>query len=464
VIRAKGQILLVDNNADRCHTLANHLADQGYAIRTASNGSEAQTYLEQEPFDVVLATAQLAGSVDPPVLRHCREHHPETAVVILDSERNFDCAFEAVRQGAYDYITEPIRVEEIRALVERVLHQPPIISPPRPDALEPDAERLIGNDPRVRRAEELIETVAGTCVPVLLCGESGTGRTRAARLLHRLSSRRDQPFVKVACGDLPETVVLGELFGQTGTSGNGTSPDRKGRFLLANGGTVYLEQVETLGTAVQLKLLRLLQDNECEPAGASRPQRVDVRLVLAAQGRLWPLAAEGKFRKDLYYRIHVAPIELPPLRERAADIPLLAEHFLHLLGRRHQRPLEAFSPEALSLLQSYPWPGNVAELENVVERAVLLGAGPRLEIKDLRPLLGNEAVLPSEGPYQPMRLKRALEGPERRILLQALQAHQWNRQATAEVLGINRTTLYKKMKRLNLEQFEPKGSEQSGSH
>jgi DNA-binding NtrC family response regulator len=460
VIRAKGQILLVDNNAARCSTLANHLASEGYAIRTASSSTEAQTYLEQGPFDVVLASAQLARSADPPMLRHCREHYPGTAVVILDSERNFDSAFEAVRQGAYDYITEPIRVEEIKTLLERVLNQPPIETLPHTPPVEPRSERLLGNDPRVRRAAELIETVADTRVPIFLCGESGTGKTLAARLIHRLSGRRDQPFVKVACGPLSEVVLISDLFGQTGKPAEGTSPEQSGKFLLANGGTVYLEEIDTLSATLQLKLLRLLQDDECEPAGAVQPQRVDVRLILGTQRPLWPLVVEGKFRKDLYYRIHVAPLELPALRERPGDISLLAEHFLKRFSQLHNRRLEAFTSDTLNLLQGYAWPGNVGELENVVERAVVLSKGPRIEVKDLRALLGSEMVAPAAEPFQPMPLKQALEGPERRIILQTLQANHWNRQATAAVLGINRTTLYKKMKRLNLDQLEPKSAEE----
>jgi DNA-binding NtrC family response regulator len=265
-----------------------------------------------------------------------------------------------------------------------------------------------------------------------------------------IAAVRDQPFVEVACGALPETLLESELFGHAAGSFTGATGDRVGKFKQADGGTIFLDEIGTASPGLQVKLLRVLQDFEFEQVGGSKTFRVDSRVILATNEELSRLVAEGRFRQDLYYRVNVINIELPSLRDRISDIPLLAKHFLARVCEDSGKKVRGYSDEALRAMQAYRWPGNVRELQNVVERAVLLGKSDTVRVEDLPPVLLAASPMPIE-PLGSRTLKQALEAPERQIILEVLESHHWNRQLTAEQLGINRTTLYKKMKRLGLE-------------
>jgi transcriptional regulator with PAS, ATPase and Fis domain len=293
--------------------------------------------------------------------------------------------------------------------------------------------------------------VADTKATVLITGESGTGKSLIARAIHRRSSRRDKPFVEVACGALPETLLESELFGHVAGAFTGATGSKMGKFMQANEGTVFLDEVATASPGMQVKLLRVLQDFEFEQVGGTETFTIDTRVILATNEDLGTAVAEGRFRQDLFYRVNVINIELPTLRDRISDIPLLAEHFLHQVCEDSGKRVRGFTEEAMAALQSYRWPGNVRELENVIERAVLLGKREMIGLDDLPPNLVAAGPVRVE-PVSAHTLKQALEGPERQIILEVLEAHAWNRQETAEALGINRTTLYKKMKRLGLEE------------
>jgi transcriptional regulator with PAS, ATPase and Fis domain len=310
----------------------------------------------------------------------------------------------------------------------------------------------------------MIEAVADTKATVLITGESGTGKSLIARAIHRRSSRRDKPFVEVACGALPETLLESELFGHVAGAFTGATGDKIGKFKQADGGTIFLDEIGTASPALQVKLLRVLQDYQFEPVGSTETITVDVRVILATNEDLQKAVQEGRFRRDLYYRINVINIELPPLRERVSDIPLLAEHFLKRICEEMGKPLKSLSDEAMAALQAYRWPGNVRELQNVLERAVLLGRKPVITLEDLPPDVA-AALTPGLSTPEKAPLKQALQLPERQIILQMLEMHNWNRQATAKALGINRTTLYKKMKRLGIEEPESarEKSEQHGA-
>jgi transcriptional regulator with PAS, ATPase and Fis domain len=286
---------------------------------------------------------------------------------------------------------------------------------------------------------------------VLITGESGTGKSLIARAIHRRSSRRDKPFVEVACGALPETLLESELFGHVRGAFTGATSDKIGRFAQADGGTIFLDEIATASASMQVKLLRVLQDMEFEQVGGTKTFRVDTRAVLATNENLANAVREGRFRQDLYYRINVISIELPPLRDRINDIPLLARHFLAAVSEESGRQVQDFTPEAIRVLQGYSWPGNVRELQNVVSRAVLLGRSDIIDADDLPRNLTAEVPVPAVS-ASGRTLKEALEGPERQIIRDVLEAHHWNRNETAEALGINRTTLYKKMKRLGLDE------------
>jgi transcriptional regulator with PAS, ATPase and Fis domain len=286
---------------------------------------------------------------------------------------------------------------------------------------------------------------------VLVSGESGTGKSMIARAIHRRSGRVKGPFVEVACGALPETLLESELFGHVAGAFTGATGEKMGKFLQADGGTIFLDEIGTASPAMQVKLLRVLQELKFEQVGGTKTFHVDVRVVLATNEDLARLVAEGRFRQDLYYRINVINVELPPLRSRVSDIPMLAHSFLEQVREDSNRQVTGFADEALAAMERYSWPGNVRELQNVVERAVLLGKGPVITLADLPPELRGTGTVIVSTAVGHKSLKEALEGPERQIIREVLEANGWNRNATADQLGINRTTLYKKMKRLGLE-------------
>jgi transcriptional regulator with PAS, ATPase and Fis domain len=297
----------------------------------------------------------------------------------------------------------------------------------------------------------MISSVADTRATVLVTGESGTGKSMIARAIHRRSSRAKGPFVEVACGALPETLLESELFGHVAGAFTGAVGEKMGKFLQADGGTIFLDEIGTASPAMQVKLLRVLQELKFEQVGGTKTFEVDVRVVLATNEELARAVAEGRFRQDLYYRINVINIELPPLRSRASDIPTLAQSFLEQVREDSRREATGFADDTMAALERYHWPGNVRELQNVVERAVLLGKGPVISVADLPAEVrgANGAMISSS--LGRKTLKEALEGPERQIIREVLDSNGWNRNLTADQLGINRTTLYKKMKRLGLE-------------
>jgi transcriptional regulator with PAS, ATPase and Fis domain len=310
---------------------------------------------------------------------------------------------------------------------------------------------IISQNERMREVFRQVKLVAATDVTALILGETGTGKELIAKAIHFNSPRKGRPFVVVNCSALPETLLESELFGHVAGAFTGATVDRQGKFLQADGGTIFLDEIATATPAMQVKLLRVLQELEFEPVGGSKTYHVDTRVILASNEDLSKLVAEGRFRQDLFYRINVINIELPPMRERISDIPLLAQHFLEEVCQEAGRPLKEFTPEVIAALQRYSWPGNVRELQNAIERAVLLGKSDRICLEDLPRQIAAVGPLSVE-PIGSRTLKEALSAPERQIILEVLESNQWNRFATADVLGINRTTLYKKMKRLGLEE------------
>jgi transcriptional regulator with PAS, ATPase and Fis domain len=312
---------------------------------------------------------------------------------------------------------------------------------------------IIGRDYKMSKMFDLLESVADTRTTVLILGENGTGKTITARAIHQLSSRRDQPFIEVACGALPDTLLESELFGHVKGSFTGATQDKAGKFLQANGGTLFLDEIGTASQSLQVKLLRVLQDREFEPVGGNTTHKVDVRLVLATNENLEERVRTGEFRQDLYYRINVIAVTQPPLRERLGDIPLLVSHYLEEFNRQTGKQVRELDDHAMQALQRYNWPGNVRELVNIIERAVVLAKSDIITLMDLpEQLRREEQELALSYPRLVGRagLKSALADPERQIIIDALEQHGWNRQETARMLGINRTTLYKKMKKYDI--------------
>lgn len=449
----RGTLLLVDDDRLVLDAMANWLREQGYEVLAAGGRESAIKHLGERRFDLVLADIRLADGDGFDILAHCRQHYPQTTVVLITGYATIETGIEALRAGAFDLITKPLIDEELSMAIDRALTQREVIAENQKLKAQLDLrfglENIVGHDHRMQRVFDMVDRVADTKATVLVTGESGTGKSLLARAIHRRSGRRDQPFVEVACGAMPETLLESELFGHAVGAFTGAIGDRVGKFAQSDKGTIFLDEISTASPGLQVKLLRVLQEFEFEPVGSTKTQRVDTRVILATNEDLSQAVQQGRFRQDLYYRINVINIELPPLRERLTDIPLLAQHFLARTAEETGKKSAAFREDALTALQRYNWPGNVRELQNVVERAVLLSRGSEIGVEDLPAHLAAGApvgIAPATG----KALKDAMEAPERQIILEVLELNHWNRNATADALGINRTTLYKKMKRLGL--------------
>ena len=447
-----GRILIVDDDPLVPRTLRLLLNKHGHDVRVAPGAAEAFRQLAAHPVDVVLSDINMPGPDGFEVLKHVRGTHPSTQVILVTGYGTIDSAVRGMREGAFDYVTKPVLDEEMLLVVERALESGRL----RAENVELRAaldrtkgsKKVIGNDPSLQRVFDTIQAVAPTRATVLITGESGTGKSMISRLVHDASPRRGGPFVELNCGALPETLLESELFGHTKGAFTGASGARPGRFLAADHGTLFLDEIGASTPALQLKLLRVLQERKFEPVGSEESLEVDVRLILATNEDLTKCVAEGRFRQDLFYRISVVPIHLPPLRERIGDVPVLAQHFLKRFTEENEKPVTEIDDSTMTILQAHAWPGNIRELENVIERGVILARGTVLMPGDLPPELTKSAPAPSGD--RTLALKRALEIPEREIIERTLKSQGWNRQKTAHALDINRTTLFNKMRKYGL--------------
>jgi DNA-binding NtrC family response regulator len=390
------------------------------------------------------------------VLREARALRPEAGVILLTGHGTIESAVEAMRLGAFDYVTKPFESSELLHRVQNALAHHQLVNEVRLLRQQIREQRgfgrLVGRSPQIQRVIEMISRVAGTDTTILIEGESGTGKELVARAIHAESPRADRPFVAINCGALPETLLESEMFGHVKGAFTGATATKKGLFEEADRGTLFLDEIGDTSAAIQIKLLRVLQEREIRRVGSNAPIKIDVRVLAASHRSLEELVKEGRFREDLLYRLNVVTIPVPPLRERREDIPLLAAHFLEGAAKRLGKPVPTLSQEAMNLLLEYPWPGNVRQLENAIERAVLLATRETIFPGDFPPSLLRAAKTgePSVPPAKPMRLEEV----EREHILSTLEAFGWNQARAAEVLGIGRNTLWRKLKEYGIQSPE----------
>jgi DNA-binding NtrC family response regulator len=453
----KHQILLVDDDRHLLESMGSWLADIGYRVSLAANREQARAVLGERAIDLALVDLRLGSEDGLELLVECKKHHPNVVVILMTGYATVDTGIEAIRAGAFDLLTKPLIDDEILIAFDRALSQQKVLE--ENEQLKTQLDKrfsrnsIVGTDHRMQKTFDMVDSIADTKATVLITGESGTGKSLIARAIHQRSNRRNAPFVEVACGALPENLLESELFGHVAGSFTGATGNKVGKFKQADGGTIFLDEIGTASPSMQVKLLRVLQELEFEQVGGTETHKVNTRIILATNEDLSQAVAEGRFRQDLFYRVNVINIELPSLRERISDVPMLAKHFLAKVCEEEDKQIEGFDQSAMQAMQEYNWPGNVRELQNIVERAVLLGSGPLLSLQDLpvhiKSCSSNTLTIAPASTRQ--TLKEALEGPERQIILQCLRENNWNRNETADQLGVNRTTLYKKMKKLGLE-------------
>ncbi|MGA8891862.1 MAG: sigma-54 dependent transcriptional regulator [Anaeromyxobacteraceae bacterium] len=445
-----GRVLVVDDQRNMRVTTAIVLRQAGFEVAEADGGAEALEKLAAEPFDVVLTDLRM-GAVDGlEVLRGALEASPSTQVIVMTAFGSIESAVEAVRRGAYDYLTKPFQSDELRVRVEKALEKRRLLG--EVSLLAGDfrsrygLENVVGRSPALREVLDRAIRVAATDATVLLTGESGTGKELVARAIHAGSRRSTRPFVPVNCAAITETLLESELFGHARGAFTGAVRARRGLFEEASGGTLFIDEIGETSPGFQAKLLRALQEGEVRRVGESTAIQVDVRVIAATNQDLQRAIAEKRFREDLFYRLNVVPLRIPPLRERREDIPLLARHFLERLNRRGGES-RRWTVEALARMLEHDWPGNVRELENVVEQAAALSAGREIQASDVS--FGHDARSASTGPGT--TLADAVAAAERRAIEAALVRCGGDQARVARELGVSATTLWRKMKRLGVE-------------
>lgn len=452
-------ILLIDDDRHVLDSMSQWLRGKNYRVDTARDKQTALAQVDSKKYNLVICDVRLGEDDGFDVLAHCREKHPNLTVILVTGYGTVETGIDALRAGAFDLLTKPLMDQELEIAIDRALTQREVIEENRTLKTQLDKkfglENIIGHNPHMKRVFDMIDSVADTKATVLITGESGTGKSLIARAIHRRSDRRDGPFVEVACGALPENLLESELFGHVAGAFTGATGEKTGKFMQANGGSIFLDEIGTAPMSMQVKMLRVLQELQFEQVGGNKTFTTDTRVILATNEDLAQNVELGTFRQDLYYRVNVINIALPSLRERPSDIPLLANHFLQDVCEDAGKEVAGYTSEALEHLQRYRWPGNVRELQNVIERAVLLGKNELIGVEDLSTTITTSSAAMTMPVATGRTLKEALAGPERQIILEVLESNAWNRNATADALGINRTTLYKKMKRLGLEDPVP---------
>ncbi len=452
------RILIVEDDPKMRDALQYIMRKEGYGVDAVGEGESALEKLKATDYELIISDLKLPGMDGMDVLRAAKKYKPYVGVIVITAYGTIDSAVVAMKSGAEDYITKPFNIDHIRLVVKKALEKRELST--RNALLESQLRRkyrfenIIGNSEAMIAVYRMIEQVKDSRTTVLLRGETGTGKELVARAIHFNSVRAANPFIPLNCAALSENLAGSELFGHVKGSFTGAFRDRRGIFEMAEGGTIFLDEIGDIGLGLQQVLLRVLEDGEIQPVGSTERKKVSVRIIAATNRNLEQLVREGKFREDLYYRINVVAVDLPPLRERREDIGVLARHFLHKYTVENGKQLRGISPEALALLEAAPWPGNVRELENVIERAVLLADDDEI----------NPGHLPRHLQHPPpaepggSESDGSLEQVGRNHIIEVLRSTEGNKAKASAILGINRTTLWRMMQKLKIEdgEFLPK--------
>jgi len=450
----KTRILIVDDEVDALDLMEELFMKHGYETYTARNGLEALKVINEHEPDILISDMVMPEMDGIKLLEVVRKKYPDIAVIMITAHGTIETAVEAMKKGAKDYILKPLRLDEILSKVDTISQL---------KSLQKENEYLreklyqkynfnniIGKNRKMLELFELIKDIAKTNSTVLITGESGTGKELIANAIHFNSDRIKKPFVKVNCAVLAENLLESELFGHVKGAFTGAIRDKLGRFELANGGTIFLDEIGDISPNMQLKLLRVLQEGEFERVGGTETIKVDVRIIAATNRNLEEMMRKGEFRQDLYYRLNVIPLEVPPLRERKDDIPLLVTHFIEKFSKQFNKEIEAIDEDAMRSLQNYSWPGNIRELENLIERAVVLNKTGRLTIKDFPEYVVHQEISSDIELDEDSSLTDMVDNFEKQLILKALRENNFNKLRTAEKLGIHRSTFMSKLKKYGI--------------
>ncbi len=456
---AQGKIIVVDDENKVREYFSEFLTHEGFEVDTAQNGEVALKMIDDDFYDIALIDLNMPKVDGMSVLKYLKENSPDSIGIILTGHATIKNAVEAMKAGAYDYLAKPVKMEEVLMVIERAREY---LELKRENFVLKNQlkkkyrfENFIGDSLQMNKVFRIIEKVADTDSTVLILGESGTGKELVARAIHYHSRRRDKPLIPVNCGAIPEELLESELFGHEKGAFTNAIRTRIGRFELANGGTIFLDEIAEMSPHLQVKLLRVLQEQEFERLGGTKTIKCDIRIIAATNKNLDKLVQEEAFREDLYYRLKVIPIELPPLRERRSDIPLLVHHFIENITELRKKKIRGIHKDVVKALSSYEWVGNVRELENVIERMIILSEDDFLTVEDLpekiRSTPATDAAGSSLVPDEGLSLSHAVNEYERQLIIHALEKADWVKNRAAKLLNMNRTTLVEKIKKQGIE-------------
>ena len=447
-VAGKARILVVEDDREMSRFLTQLLSEEGYEVEVVNDGPSALEAYQRGSFDLIISDLMMPRMKGTELVRRLKATDPDALVLLITAFGTIESAVEAIQAGAFQYLTKPFRSDELLIHVQRSLEQHQL----KQELVKLRAEarnryqfqNIVGRSENMKKIFDTVAHISDLPANVLILGESGTGKEMVARAIHRHSARAEGPFVPLNCAAIPETLLESELFGYLRGTFTDARKDRLGLFQEASGGILFLDEISEIPVNLQAKLLRVIEDKEVRPLGANQSERVDTRVVSACNRDLEHLVEEGRFRQDLYYRLNVIRVELPSLRERPEDIPLLSEHFLRKFATQTKRKLEGIDQDAMAALMSYRWPGNVRELEHTIERAVLLGKESTIGLKDLPPQLATpgENTLPLVAAVARAYTLRDLE---REYILRVIESTHGNKTEAAKILGVDRTTLYRKL-------------------